>query len=240
MRPVCLLLAVLALLPGAVRAADLTTDLSADHVDITTGFNGTNLIVYGVQRKKGVIAVTLRGPERTMVVRRKGQVLGAWINVESIEFHRVPGYYDFAQSDTLHEGLAGEKGIGLSALDFYPEERLSENEAKRFREALIRNKQQQGLFPLQGRDVSVIEQGFFKVVFPLPANMPTGTYRVDTYLIDGSRIAAQAQKTLQVGQVGFSARIYLFARDHALLYGFMAVALAFIAGWGAFTFLRRD
>ena len=48
------------------------------------------------------------------------------------------------------------------------------------------------------------------------------------------------EKYLQVGQVGFSARVYLFAYNHALLYGLMAITLAVAAGWGAFTFLRRD
>lgn len=234
-------LLLLCLPVSQARAEVLTIDLSSPRVDITTGFNGTDIIVYGVTDGRGDVALTLFGPERTMVVRRKKQVMGAWLNLQSVEFHRVPGYYDYALSAPLPPAIAAAHYIGLSALDFYHEEtNLSEGDDRRFRDALIRNKQAQGLFPLQGRPVREIQSGFFKAVFPLPANVPSGTYRINAYLVNGEKVTAQAGRTLQVGQVGFSAGIYLFAHNHALIYGFLAILMALAAGWGAFTFLRRD
>lgn len=235
-----LLTLIVLLIAGAAQAEPLTIDLSEDRVDITTGFDGTSIIVYGVTADQGDIAVTLKGPERTMVVRRKGEVMGAWINAQSVEFHRVPGFYDYAVSAPVESSVALAEHIGLEALDFYHEESLSESDERRFRDALVRNKQTQGLFPLQGRAVQTLGDNFFKVTFPLPSNVPSGLYRIDAYLLDGQTIEAKAEKTLQVGQVGFSARVYLFAHDHAFLYGVMAILLAISAGWGAFTFLRRD
>jgi hypothetical protein len=73
-----------------------------------------------------------------------------------------------------------------------------------------------------------------------PANMPTGAYRIDAYMVDGTRVTLGAQKILQVGQVGFSAQVYLFAHEHAWPYSMLAISMALFAGWGAFTFLRRD
>lgn len=236
----CALMLLWPLTAQAQRAA-LTVDLAQGHVDITTGFNGTNLIAYAMTGARGELIITLRGPERTMIVRRKTPVLGAWVNAQSIEFHRVPGYYDYARTSPVREMPEDIRNrFGLSGLDFYPEDRLPEAQERQFREALIRNKQTQGLFPLQGRAIQNIAGGLYKAVFPLPANMPTGTYRIDAYLLNGAKITAQTQNTLQVGQVGFSAQVYLFARDHAFLYGLTAIILAFGAGWGAFTFLRRD
>lgn len=233
----CVLLAA----PAYAQRAPITLDLAEDHVDITTGFNGTNLIVYGITPSNGDIVFTLRGPEKTMVVRRKAAVLGAWINAQSVEFHRVPGYYDYARTSPIRlMPEAVRKVVGLSSLDFYPEDRLSDSDARRFREALIRNKQAQGLFPPQGRSIETISKGFYKAVFPLPANMPTGAYRIDAYIVNGERITPGMQKILQVGQVGFSAQVYLFAHNHAWIYSLLAISLALFAGWGAFTFLRRD
>ncbi len=235
------LLLVCLSVPAFAQRAPMTIDLAEDHVDITTGFNGTNLIVYVVTPERGDLIITLRGPERTMVVRRKASVLGAWINAQSVEFHRVPGYYDYARTSPIRDmPEAIREEFGLSALDFYPEDRLSDSDARRFREALIRNKQVQGLFPPQGRALQTVSNGFYKAVFPLPANMPTGAYSVEAAVIDGARVLSRTQKTLQVGQVGFSAQVYIFAHDHAWIYSLLAISMALFAGWGAFTFLRRD
>ena len=235
------MVALLMAFPALAQRAPLTLDLAEDHVDITTGFDGTNLIVYAVTQEKGDLIITLRGPDRTMVVRRKGSVAGAWVNVQSVEFHRVPGYYDYARTSPIRampEAIRNK--FGLSGLDFYPEDRLSEGEARRFREALIRNKQVQGLFPLQGRPIGSVSGGFYKVVFPLPANMPTGAYRVEASVVRGESVITRTQKILQVGQVGFSAKVYVFAHNHAWIYALLAISLALFSGWGAFTFLRRD
>ncbi len=43
----------------------LTVDLASDHVDITTGFNGTGLELFGVKPEGGDIAVVVSGPKRT-------------------------------------------------------------------------------------------------------------------------------------------------------------------------------
>lgn len=240
-RIVCFAIILFLALPAYAQRVPLTLDLAEDHVDITTGFDGTRLVVYGTTSSRGDIIISLFGPERTMVVRRKDRVMGAWINAQSVEFHRVPGYYDYARTNSIRS-MSPEIGrkFGLSALDFYPEERLPDTEARRFREALIRNKQAQGLFPLQGRSVQMISDGFYKAVFPLPANMPTGLYQVEASLIEEGAVRAQAQRQLQVGQVGFSARVYLFAQDHSWLYALFTIGVALFAGWGAFTFLRRD
>lgn len=241
MKALVFLIALVMAMPAHAQRTPLVLDLAENHVDITTGFSGTNLIVYGVRQGSNDVIIELRGPDRTMVVRRKGSVLGAWINVQSVEYHRVPGYFDYARTAPIRN-MPDEirHRFGLSGLDFYPDERLSDDDARRFREALIRNKQAQALFPLQGREMQILPAGLFKVAFPLPDNIPTGIYRVNAYLVDGARVTAEAQKTLQVGQVGFSAQVYKFAHDHAWLYALLAIGLALFAGWGAFTFLRRD
>src|SRR5690606_4975942 len=122
MRRVLCALAAMLVLAGAASAAPLEIDLASDHVDITTGFTGADVVVYGLkERPGGEVAITISGPERTMVVRRKAEVMGAYINRQSVEFRRVPSYYDYALTapspDLAEEALLDANVIGLRALN---------------------------------------------------------------------------------------------------------------------------
>ena len=73
-----ILIAILLLVPGYALAQitgnDLTIDLAEKSVNITTGFTGASLSLFGVKEQTGDIAIVIQGPERRMVVRRKDQV----------------------------------------------------------------------------------------------------------------------------------------------------------------------
>lgn len=240
----CVLLAVSSPAMAQKDDAAISIDPSSATIDITTGFDGARLTVYGVTREDGDIAVLVTGPKRTMVVRRKSNVGGAWVNASWIEFDQVPAFYDYALSRFAMEqemtDLLYENGIGLNGLDFIGPVNANPQNTAQFREAMIRNKQEQGLFPLKARGLSFVEPDFFKAEFALPSNVPTGDYTVNAYLFRGGKVRAEDQTTFRVAQVGFSARIYRYAYRESLAYGLVAVAMAFFAGWAAFTFLRRD
>jgi hypothetical protein len=64
--------AVLAVaLPERARAEALVVDLSNHLVAITTGFTGTNVLLFGAVQSEGDVIVTVKGPDQDMVVRRK-------------------------------------------------------------------------------------------------------------------------------------------------------------------------
>ncbi|PZO86589.1 MAG: transmembrane family protein, partial [Micavibrio aeruginosavorus] len=214
-------------------------------VDITTGFNGTSVIMFGtIKGGEAGLAVTLKGPERTIVIRKKEKTAGTWMNRGSVEFRRVPSYYDYALNltgagDTA--ALFGDNQIGVDYLAFYPED-ADEDPAivESFSDALIRNMQEKGFYPLKPKVPQMLGDGFFKVSFDLPPGVPTGIYTVEAMAVRDGVVAARESKTLQVGQVGFNARVYLFAENHSLFYGIASVLIALVSGWAAFTFLRRD
>jgi len=222
----------------------IAIDPAQDRIDITTGFHGATLSVYGVTKSEGDVAITLSGPERSAVVRRKSRILGAWINASAVEFRRVPVFYDYALSapglEDVIRGLTAREGISLDSLNFSPETQEDPQTINRFREALIRNKQAQGLFPLKPEPVVFPAERFFKASFFLPSNVPMGEYVLSAYLIREGTLAGMATSTLQVAQEGFSARIYRFAYSRPAVYGILASALAFLIGWGATVVLRRD
>lgn len=226
--------------------AALRMELAADRVDITTGFNGTSVVVFGTTNAQGDVLIKLKGPERTMIVRRKGRALGTWVNRDNIEFRRVPSYYDYTSSLGKaalggYSDLLREEEIGVDNLGFYPEDEDEDPETiDVFRDSLIRKMQGRGLFPVGPKALTFLSPGFFKASFDLPPGVPTGIYTVEALQVEGGKVVSRQSKTLQVGQVGFNARVYLFAGNHSFFYGVFAIMMALISGWSAFTFLRRD
>jgi uncharacterized protein (TIGR02186 family) len=229
---------------GGAAARDMTIDLARDSVDITTGFTGGELVVFGTKRAPGDLAIVIRGPQRKMVVRRKEQVLGMWMNRASVEFMDVPSYYDFAlsvpESALAPAAILKENDIGLNAFEFQPTEEDNALEIRRFKEALIWNKIAQGLYPDKPGTIVYLSDDFFRVNFHVPSNVPQGDYTITAYLFNNGEIVHREKADLRVGQTGFAADLYNFAHTRSVLYGLMAVFLAVSAGWSANVFLRRD
>ena len=233
--------------PQAVYADDdqsLTVDLVQDYVDITLGFNGAHLALFGVKKDEdAVVAIVIRGPNHRMTVRRRDQVMGIWLNRQSVKFNDVPVYYDFAIGlpETMLASAAARKeyGIGLDALHFEPREKRDETTTLKFREALIRNKQIQGHFPLEPKKVTYLSPMFFRADFYVPPDVPTGDYVIETFLFKNQSLVDRKLTQLRVAQAGFNYRLSLFAYDHGMAYGLAAVIFALLSGWGAFALMRK-
>lgn len=233
---------------GAARAQvvdnPLTIDLARDHVDITLGFSGTSLVLFGTKKREGDVAVVIRGPEVPAVVRRKDQVMGVWMNRESVTFRNVPVYYDVALSrkeeDINAPEILRENRIGLNTLDFRPDSGADRDVVGKFQEALIRNRQVQGFFPLEAKRIDFLSQEFFRADFKVPPSVPAGDYVVQTYLIRDGAVEDMRETKLRIAQVGFNARLFAFSRQNSFVYGLVAIFIAVVAGWGSYAFLRRD
>ncbi len=225
----------------AMAQSKLTLELAESRVDITTGFGGTRVVAFGTTSSSpGTLnlGVTIRGPETKMIVRQKERAItGVWSHGESVEFRRVPSYFDYALQNP--DDLGG-LDIGTESLAFYPEDDIEEAEQEKFRDSLIRIMQSKDLYPVKPSKVELVGDGLFKVGFRLPPGVPTGTYTVEAVLIENGQVLEKISKTLEIGQVGFNARVYLFAQEYSFFYGFLSVLLAVVFGWSAFTFLRRD
>ncbi len=228
----------------AVTGRSLAINLAADHVDINLGFNGADLTMFGVKNQPGQLAVIVRGPEQATVVRRKSRALGIWMNTYSVEFLNVPVYYDLAisvpESELAPPDVLRKYNIGLNALDIRVEKNEDERTLDSFREALIRNLQEGGHFPLSPKPVTFISDDFFRVDFHVPADVPTGSYLVETILFQEGKVVDRRETRLRVAQVGFSADVHNFAYQRSLLYGLLAVGLALISGVSGHFFFRRS
>lgn len=219
-----------------VRAADpLVADLSKHLVAITTGFAGTDVLLFGAVEGEGDVVVVVRGPHRSETVRRKDRRVGIWINTGRAEITDAPSFYRVAATRPLAEiapaAVLERHQIGLEHLDLaiQPEDR--EAEPAEYRDALIRLKQRKGLYGDKVQDIGFLGQRLFRTDMHFPANVPVGTYLVEVYLFGNGEVISAQTTPLVISKIGIGADVYDFAHQQAALYGIMAIILAATAGW---------
>lgn len=241
-----LLAPVLAALPlrSTQPNEPLIADLSEHLVAITTGFAGSEVLLFGAVDMPGEVVVVVQGPRREVRMHRKSRVLGIWMNTTSMTFDAVPSYYAVNASAPLDEialpQVRARQQMGLKHLDLpLPAAKASPNVAEEWRNALIRAKQRAGHYHAEVGDVRFLGRRLFRAAIRFPANVPTGSYTVETYYLRNGRVVGAQTTPLQVSKVGLEAEIHDFAHNHASLYGLVAIAIALLAGWAAHSVFRK-
>lgn len=229
--------------PPGVRAQDIVADLSSHLVAITTGFVGTNVLLFGATQEDGDVVVIVHGPNRSEVVRRKARIAGIWVNNAAMTFTNVPAFYAVASSRPVNEILSGRlranHHIGTENLDLRPAQAADPKTVAAFRAGLIRAKEHQGLYLDTPGRVVFLGNRLFRTNLYFPANVPTGTYTVEVLLVHQGVVISAQTSPLLISKVGVGAQVFRFAHEHAILYGIVAIVIALAAGWAAGAVFRK-
>jgi uncharacterized protein (TIGR02186 family) len=229
------LLLLLGLATGPARGDAIVADLSSHLIAISTGFTGASVVLFGATDGPGDIIAVVRGPEREMNVWRKGKVAGIWVNADSMTFTNVPSFYAVAASRPLDEavlpGTAALYRIGAANLKLQSKPAITGERAKRFSEALIEEQQRAGLIADEVGKITFLGERLFRASIVFPANVPTGTYLVEVFLVRNRDIVGGQTTPLIVSKVGIDAELSDFATREAAAYGAIAVLTAVVAGW---------
>ncbi len=221
----------------AAGGSPLVVDLSEDLIAITTGFTGTEVLLFGATAGAGDIIVVVRAPESQVVVRRKARVGGVWINADSLTFEKVPGFYHVAASrplaELLPEPVLAREQIGAENLTLQLVNSASAEEIPEFTAALIRNKQRGGLFNTELGEIKFQKNRLFRTQVEFPSSVPTGVYTASVYLVADGAIIDRTDTPLQVRKTGFEATVFEFANQQGAIYGLIAIFIALAAGWFA-------
>ena len=247
-------LAALLLTPaGAAQAADprLVPDVSSRAIDIQYSFTGEELLLFGAilypgQRlpdDRADIVVVLKGPVRPVILREKRRVAGIWVNANSLRLRTSPGFYAIGSSRPIDklvdERTAAIFELGLNNLSMSPTGFSEAKKLQRFEAGLIDLYTRLGLFYENPAAVEISEGVLYRARIPVPARVPVGTYRAETYLISRGRVLAVASRDVQIRKAGFERFVALAAEQHGFLYGLSAVALSLLLGVGASAMFRR-
>lgn len=233
-------------LPATAR--ELVVDISEKIVPITASFDGSDLLLFGTVEPGADIVVIVRGPIHDQLIRRKKKVLGVWANGAQLTFKNVPSYYFMASNRPIEEfvprKIARERQIGYEDMILTPKEGsttpgLDKGVIDIFRKAMIRVKQDQGLYRKHNGNVHFIGDRLFRTKLQFPNNIPVGSYGVDVFVFRDGRIADEKTTILGVQKFGVEAQVYNFAHRNALSYGILAILLAAMAGWFANILFRK-
>lgn len=243
-RRVALIAALLwATLGPAARAEEIVAGLSQARVSITADFSGEEILVYGAVRREAPVPrsaplqviVTVRGPDTTATVRRKGRVAGIWVNREAVTIDRAPSFYAIETTgpladilsqteDLRHRVSIGRvvRAIGSSA---------EAADAPAFVEALVRLRSEAGLYTVREGAVTLVEDTLFRADVRLPANLTEGLYRVRMYLTRGGEVVDWQERTILVRKDGLERVLFNLSQRQPAVYGALSLLIALVAGW---------
>lgn len=231
---------------GTARAEALVADLSDHLIAISTAFVGTDVVLFGTSDGSGDIVVTVQGPRQNLVVRRKSEIAGIWVNRESLAFQRVPSYYAVASSAPLDQiarpDVLARHELGVDHLQLTPVDAtgVEAREIATFRQALVRNKQRQDLYSSAPAPVNSIGPSLFRTTLDFPANVSPGIYQVQVFQLEDGHVQDAQRSALVISKVGFEADVFDFAQQRSALYGLLAIVMAVSLGWLGGVIFRRD
>jgi uncharacterized protein (TIGR02186 family) len=253
MRLLLVFLVVLAS-PDVTRAERLITSVSASRVLISSSYTGAELVLFGAIERDGIsisrsgpydIIVTVRGPAELVTVREKRRMGLIWMNADQQKYGTLPGYLAIHSSRPLREissdGLRERFQFGLRetiATKVVPSP--GDTRRQTFHDALIRLKQNAGLFQSNEKGVVFLAPNLFRAAISLPATAPLGNYEaIVTLLADGAPLATE-KTDFEVVKIGFEARVAQAAFGQPWLYGLITILMALGFGWLANYAFRRD
>ena len=241
---------VLILLPFAGFSEEVVLGLSKDKVAITTSFDGSEILIFGaVKREKPIpsdspleVIVTVSGPLEPVIVRRKGYKYGIWINVDSLNIDHAPVFYAVATSGPIDKVLTDTEDLrqkitidrairSVGAPDDI-------KDAATFTDAVIRIRQNAGLYQTLIGKVAVDQQTLFRTSVKMPANLTEGDYTTRIFLTRNGKIISSYETSIDVRKVGLERWLFSLSRENPMLYGLMSLAIAIAAGWGASAVFR--
>lgn len=249
--------------PPPPDATAVSAVLTETQVRVTSGFTGAKISVYGAvfdpEARPSDVVVIVRGPEQPIRLARKVRVAGLWMNSRPVVFRGAPGFYMAASTRPLTDiarfAALRRLGAGLDHLAFAaPAERRVETrygvrdmvvsslgpDYPEWRRAVVRLKQDAGLYAADSTKVRFVDRGLFKAEISLPAEAPIGQYQARVILFQDGQPVSIRERTLTVEKVGLERALYVFAHRRPWAYGLVSVLIALGAGWAASRAFRRS
>jgi uncharacterized protein (TIGR02186 family) len=238
-----------------VAQESVVTGVSTDNISLNANFDGSELFVFGAVRRDAPpptdmgpldVIITVKGPPRSVKVRRKDRRFGIWVNNATLVVRAVPSFYAVAStrpvSDLLGDTERLRYGIGMDQAVRRVGGNDSIDDVTPFTDAVIRIREHDGSYAILDAGVTIAEETLFQTRIEMPANLVEGDYAAEFFLVRDRQVISSAATIIRVEKTGIERWLYNLSRQQPLVYGLMSVGLALLAGWlanAAFRFARR-
>ncbi|MEM0948807.1 MAG: TIGR02186 family protein [Pseudomonadota bacterium] len=244
------LLLFLLMLALPAHGEEVVAALSQNRISINTNFDGSEILIFGAVKRETPIpgdaplqvVITVSGPSKPVVVRRKDRYFGIWVNVEGADISQAPSFYAVATSDDWDAVLSDTadlrhkisvrraiRSVGAASMV---------GDVAAFVDALIRIREDENLYQTNIGTVTFTESTLFDTAIRLPANLTEGDYTARFFLTRNGRVVDSYETVIDVRKVGLERFLFNLSREQPLVYGLMSLAIAIAAGWGASAFFR--
>ena len=228
----------------------IVAGLSRDDVDITTSFDGSDIIIYGAIKRETPIPpgpldviVTVEGPTGPVTVRHKERRFGIWVNTGRVSVASAPNFYVVATTRPLERILDQNEdnryriSVPLAIRAFAGASEVED--VVPYTEALVRLREANDLYRLDEGAVLLADKTLFRADVRLPANLIEGYYATRIFLVRDGKVLNTFRAPIEVRKVGLERWLYRLALEQPFLYGIMSLAIAIFAGWGASALFRQ-
>lgn len=243
---------------SANNSERVEADVSVRSVSVEADFTGTEIVVFGtVENSKQPSAeagtydviVVVEGTPAPLVVRKRSNLAGLWINTQSIRLASLPSYYAISSTRPINEiaetPVLDEHGIGFAHVRMVESgsSRVASTDPKdmeQFREAVVRLKQRDGLYVRADYGVGFVGRSLFRTTIKVPPNVPIGRLTARIYLFREGTLLGQYKSEVSLARAGIERFMHDTAIRYSLWYGLCVVLFAVGAGLASAYAFRRE
>ena len=232
-------------LVGPAVSQDIVLGLSKQEIGITAFFDGSEILIFGAVKHQSEassegdldVVVTIASPRIPVTVRRKEKRLGIWVNVDALEVDLAPSFYAVATTRPFDEVVSKASDlwhqISVRQLIRAVSVPVAVENPEEFTEALVRVRENDGLFQTLSGAVTLQDQTLFSTSVSLPSNLVEGAYTARIFLMNDGDVVSEYQTSIDVRKVGMERWLYNLAHERPVVYGLLSLAIAIFAGWAA-------
>ena len=237
-----IMLVCLAIHPEFAEASTpVKIEVQPDQILMGASYDGVNISVSGEIPADSDAFIRVIGHQEDSRLKKKGQALGfLWMNLGSVEFHKVPSVFLIYRSTDDNKFFHSEQeawespDLGLNAIRKQVDIVSDYKDKEALFEEFVKLKQKSGLYGAQEGRIRYQEEDkgmrSFSCSLRLPSGLPQGVYKVEIFALKKGGIAGYSAKEIRARQAGMSSLIASLAFSHGTLYGVLAVLVAIIAG----------
>jgi uncharacterized protein (TIGR02186 family) len=211
----------------------IVAGLAEDTVEVKVNYSGARIVLFATgpleENEGSGVAVALIGPpEPQEVVRLTAS------GERRFQFVSAPTVFAIAAEPQVTGAIPPEvmveAGLNAAASAMPRAEQLDAPDLPAWRAAFVNLKVNQGLYSLDETVIERLEGGLRRARIALPADAPPGDYRIRAVAFRNGQRIGESEQVLRLVRGGMDATLFDLARNHGVIYGFVAVLLGALIG----------